>query len=291
MEWTMDLNQSVSFVAVIETGSFAAAARELDIPRSTVSARVAALEQRLGARLLRRTTRSVALTDDGRAYYDQIAPALRVIRAAEQSAVSTRGELRGTIRLSIPLDFPGEAIAAAIASFRCAHPHVSIHVYADNESIDFVAQNFDLAIRGGPPRGDELVAKKIGSFRFGAFGRTKNASRGASALRFASAAGSTWSQATRLSAVASEPAVVSNSFALLKELALAGAGIAILPAHMCNAEVDSGTLVEIEGGPALDASLYLVHPSRNDITARVRVFARHLAQALARPSKSGAAKR
>ncbi|WP_191631491.1 LysR family transcriptional regulator [Pandoraea sputorum] len=97
----MDLNGTLAFVTVVECGSFSAAARTLEIPRSTVSARVASLEAHLGVLLLRRTTRRIALTDDGRDYFERAAPAIRTLREAEQfdeTDAAGRRPLNGSIR-------------------------------------------------------------------------------------------------------------------------------------------------------------------------------------------------
>ncbi len=162
----MDINGCLAFAAVVESGSFAAAARELGLPRSTVSARVAALEARLGVRLLRRSTRSVALTDDGEAWYASVGGAIATLREAERRGLPGARALSGTIRLSAPLDFPEALLAEAIATFLAAHPHVRIDVHLGNEVVDFVSGNVDLAIRGGAPGGNEAVARRIAGFRY-----------------------------------------------------------------------------------------------------------------------------
>jgi DNA-binding transcriptional LysR family regulator len=280
----MDLNQCLSFTTVIERGSFSAAGRELALPRSTVSARVAALERRLGTRLLRRTTRSIALTDDGKAYYALVAPAVAAIRAAEQRTGQQTGSFSGSIRLSVPLDFPVVALGNAIASFQRSHPQVKIHVFVSNDVVDFVRDNIDLALRGGEPGGGDFVAKRIASFRFGAFRRPAHPMQPAGLLGFTAGVHQPWRRGRIRARGDAAPTIVSNSFAMLKQLALSGAGVAVLPVHMCASELDAGQLMEVQlpEVPA-DAGLYLVHLSRKDMTPRVRAFARHLRAAFERP--------
>ncbi|WP_158957808.1 LysR family transcriptional regulator [Paraburkholderia acidisoli] len=278
----MDINGCLAFVAVVEEGSFAAAGRALDLPRSTVSARVAALEARLGVRLLRRTTRSVALTADGEAWYASVAEAIRTLREAERTGIARGSALAGSIRLSVPLDFPADVLGEAIARFVAAHPLVNIDVHAGNEVVDFVAGNVDLAVRGRQPGGNDAVARRIASFRFAAFASAKwleahSAPHAEPALAFSTG----FADGARTA----KARVRANTFALLKALALRGAGVAVLPAHVGAPHVERGELVEVAlpDGVEPQADLYLVYPSRRDMSARVRAFADALCAALAAP--------
>lgn len=281
---TMDINGCLAFVAVVEGGSFAAAGRALDLPRSTVSARVAALEARLGVRLLRRTTRNVALTADGEAWYASVADAIRTLREAERTGIARGAALSGAIRLSVPLDFPADVLGEAIARFVAAHPLVNIDVHAGNEVVDFVAGNFDLAVRGRQPGGNDAVARKIAAFRFAAFASPKwveahsaQVSHDEPALAFSA----TFADGARTA----KARVRANTFALLKALALRGAGVAVLPAHMGAPHVERGELVEVALPNDVEpqADLYLVYPSRRDMSTRVRAFAEVLCAALDAP--------
>ncbi|PVX82816.1 LysR family transcriptional regulator [Paraburkholderia unamae] len=277
----MDINGSLAFVAVVNCGSFAAAARELGVPRSTVSARVAALETRLGVRLLRRSTRRLALTDDGEAWYASVGDAIVTLRDAERRGLAEGAALYGTIRLSVPLDFPEAVLADAIATFIAAHARVRVEVHASNDVVDFVGDRFDLAIRGGKPGGNDMVARRIASFRMAAFASPAwLAQRERTAAKPASLTAS-----LAFSPHANRSArVAANSFGLLKELAIRGAGVAMLPAHLCTDALAAGTLIEIDvaAKSAAQQGLYLVYPSRGDMSARVRAFAQHLGDALER---------
>ncbi|BET13130.1 LysR family transcriptional regulator [Pandoraea sputorum] len=291
----MDLNGTLAFVTVVECGSFSAAARALEIPRSTVSARVASLEAHLGVLLLRRTTRRIALTDDGRDYFERAAPAIRTLREAEQfdeTDAAGRRPLNGSIRLGVPFDFPFDALSQAIATFRAAHPRVRFDVLVDDSVSDFVDDNLDMAIRGGQPGGDHIVARRIATFGFArfaspVFGKAigKRASRGGHrdshdipqlVFKPRSASAST-PRSPALGAPLQNYAVATNSFALLKQLALHGAGMVVLPAHTCDAEVASGQLLSLPPDSVdTQAGLYLVYPSRRALTAKVKAFSDHL---------------
>ncbi|MEQ0777498.1 LysR family transcriptional regulator [Paraburkholderia tropica] len=295
--WTMDINGSLAFVAVVDCGSFAGAARELGVPRSTVSARVAALEARLGVRLLRRSTRRLALTDDGEAWYASVGGAIATLRDAERCGLAEGATLSGTIRLSVPLDFPDAVLADAIAAFLDAHPRVRVEVHASNDVVDFVSDKFDLAIRGGKPGGNDSVARRIAGFRMAGFAspawlaqhaRKSALDAGDTPERTVTAPGSYASHSslafsTRADRTGgTQASVKANSFGLLKQLAIRGTGVATLPAHLCVDALAAGTLVEIDAPvqAAAQQGLYLVYPSRGDMSARVRAFAQHLGDAL-----------
>ncbi|WP_322069635.1 LysR family transcriptional regulator [Paraburkholderia bannensis] len=293
----MDINGSLAFVAVVDCGSFAAAARELGVPRSTVSARVAALEARLGVRLLRRSTRRLALTDEGEAWYASVGGAIATLREAENRGLAESATLSGTIRLSVPLDFPDCVLADAIAAFVEAHARVRVEVHASNSIVDFIDDRFDIAIRGGNPGGNDAVARRIAGFRMALFAsptwlaqregasgndnaRDHNATTPDAFVSHSSLAFSPHADRSEYAGAR----VQANSFGLLMQLAIRGAGVATLPAHLCADAVAAGTLVEIDS-PAQAASqqgLYLVYPSRADMSARVRAFAQYLGDALER---------
>lgn len=293
----MDLNTTLAFVTVVECESFSAAARTLEIPRSTVSARVAALEAHLGTVLLRRTTRRIALTDDGRDYYERVAPAITALREAEHHGGPGTTALTGSIRMSVPFDFPFDVLSEAIATFREAHPQIRFDVVVDDSVSDFVDQNLDMVIRGGHPGGDHVIARRIASFRFAkfaspAFGVSrKRATPDVPQLAFKSRAAPAALAALPRSTALSPPAhyaVATNSFALLKQLALRGAGAAVLPEHTCETEVTRGELVRYpldtanakSSSGASQAGLYLVYPSRRELSPRVKAFSDHLVSTL-----------
>ncbi len=165
----MDLNQTRVFVEVARAGGFAAAARRLGLPKSTVSARVQSLEQRLGAQLFKRSTRQLALTDEGNAYFEAVAGAIDSLVNAEAASTSEKGVLSGKICFTAPLEFPRDAITSALASFLQKHPCVRFEIMLTNRPLDLVAENVDLALRGGDPGGAGLIVRKVGEIGFGLY--------------------------------------------------------------------------------------------------------------------------
>lgn len=288
----MDLNQTRVFVEVVRAGGFAAAARRLGLPKSTVSARVQALEARLGAQLLKRSTRHLALTAEGSAFFETVAGAVDTLVDAEAASTAERGVLSGTIRFTAPLEFPREALTAALAGFTRLHPHIRFEVTLTNQPLDLVTENIDLALRGGEPRGAGLIIRKVGEIAWGLYASPEYIERcgapetiedlaGHDLLLFTSA-----SQSRVLRAGeplhGNEPRIASDNFAFLRRLAVAGAGIAALPTALVARDLQRGRLERVlEGWSGEPSALHIVFPSRRDMSPRVKAFADHLAQALA----------
>src|ERR1041385_2742920 len=156
----MDLNEIAVFTRVVQAGSFTAAARLLGMPKSTVSRKVAELEERLDARLLQRTTRKLSLTDAGRTYFDYGVRIVHEIEAAESAVGSLQDKPRGLLRISIG---PGSAyLGPIIADFMKRNPEVQLEVLSSNRIVDLVEERFDLAIRAGALADSSLVARKLG---------------------------------------------------------------------------------------------------------------------------------
>src|SRR6187549_64902 len=135
------------FARVVQAGSFSKASRELGMPKSTVSRKVSALEERLGARLLQRTTRRLSLTEEGRAYYQHAA---RVVAEAEQAelAVTRLQETpRGLLRVTTPLNF--DYFAPIVSSYLSRYPDVQIELVGADRVVDLVQEYFDVAVRAG----------------------------------------------------------------------------------------------------------------------------------------------
>ena len=160
-----DLAALASFAHVVETRSFTAAAAALAVSKSAVSARVARLEDRLGVRLLHRTTRRVSPTDAGLAVY---AHASRMVAAAAEAAEVAEGasrEPRGFLRVSAPATFSELYLVGPIAELLAAHPAMRVEVVTSDRLVDLVAEGFDVAVRISALKDSSLVAKKLGTDR------------------------------------------------------------------------------------------------------------------------------
>lgn len=287
----MDLNQTRCFVEVVRAGGFAAAARRLDSPKSTISARIQALEARLGAQLLQRTTRRVLLTPEGAAYFEAVASAVDALVDAEADSATEEGVLSGKIRFTAPLEFPRDLLTGALASFSGLHPKVRFDLIMTNRRVDLVAETVDLALRGGDPASAGAGARPIGEFRLGLFASPNYlAKRGRPAgtidldahdlLLFADAAGLGAHTGPLLDdAAGAQPKIISDNFDMLRTLALSGAGIAMLPDLYVEQDASGGDLERvIEDWAGEPVSLYLLFPLRRELAPRVKAFADHLAR-------------
>lgn len=150
-----------AFVAVVEAGSFTAAADRLDTAKSAVSRRVSALEERLGVQLLRRTTRTLSLTDTGRSFYEHSARILADLEEAESAAQQEHGELRGTLRVALPMSFGVRHMCRPIAAFSKRHPKIRFDLDFNDRRIDLIEEGVDLAVRIGHLRDSSLIARKL----------------------------------------------------------------------------------------------------------------------------------
>jgi DNA-binding transcriptional LysR family regulator len=150
-----------AFIAVVEAGSFTAAAERLDIAKSAVSRRVSALEERLGVQLLRRTTRRLSLTDTGKSYYEHSARILADLDEAEAAVAQEHGELRGHLRVALPLSFGTRHMYGPIAEFTRQHPRVRFDLDLNDRRIDLIAEGVDLAVRIGRLADSTLIARRL----------------------------------------------------------------------------------------------------------------------------------
>src|SRR5262245_18176013 len=152
-----DLNQMAIFAAVVKAGGFTSAARVLAMPKSTVSKRVSELEDRLGMRLLHRTTRKVKLTDAGAAYYEQCKRIVEEAEEADRIVADRDASPRGAMRVTAPL-LLGETLAPVMERFLIEHPNVSIQFLVTDRRVDLIEEGIDVAIRPGALPASTLVA-------------------------------------------------------------------------------------------------------------------------------------
>lgn len=156
-----DLSGLTALLVVAERRSFTAAAAELGVTPSAVSQSVRALEERVGVRLLQRTTRSVGLTEAGTRFLDRLRPAMEGVRAAFESLDEVRGRPAGTLRLNIPRLASEWVIEPILASFLAAHPEIKLDITLDDGITDIVAGGFDAGIRVGEMLDRDVIAVRL----------------------------------------------------------------------------------------------------------------------------------
>jgi DNA-binding transcriptional LysR family regulator len=284
----------LTFAKVVELNSFRAAADALGAPRSTVSHKVAELEDRLGVRLLERTTRALRLTETGRIYYQQVAPALLAVHDAERAIADLHAEPRGLLRITAPAEFGQLAIGEVVAEYLRRHAAVEVRIELTDRVVDLIEEGFDLAVRRGPLQDSTLVTRKIGGQmhvrvyasrdyldRRGAPRRPEDLADHDCLVMTGLRHPATWMfrRGRKRVVVDVTPRACVNSFHVLRELAVSGHGIAQLPEFLGERAVPRGALRTV-----LDAFVeppyewHAVYPSARNLTAKVRAFLDVLAE-------------
>jgi DNA-binding transcriptional LysR family regulator len=147
---TDDFSDIPVFVAVVEAGSFSDAARRLNLTRSAVGKAVSRLEERIGGRLFHRTTRTQSLTEDGQSFHEHCQRALAELRAGQNLMDSGRTEIRGRLRVSMPVLFGRRCVAPILLRLSALHPELEVDMHFSDRLVDLVDDGFDLCVRNGP---------------------------------------------------------------------------------------------------------------------------------------------
>lgn len=145
-----DLNDLYFYVQIVDHGGFASAGRALGLPKSTLSRRLAALEERLGVRLIQRSTRRFTVTEIGQTYYEHCKAMLVEAEAAQAAIEMTRAEPRGVVRISCPITLLNAHVSNMLADFMVSYPHVTVQLDATNRRVDLIGEALDIAIRVRP---------------------------------------------------------------------------------------------------------------------------------------------
>ena len=291
-----DLNDIVVFARVVEAGSFTAAARLLGMPKTTVSRRIAALEDEVGVRLIQRTTRSLHITDAGRLYYEQSSQALRTIEDANLQLAQARAEPSGTIRISAPAGFGSHFLTGAVFDFLAAYPKTKVELHLTDDTLNLVENRIDLAFRTGIFPDSTLIARKLGSTqkilcasldylaRHGVPVAPEDLARHHCVIAGPSTGSAHW---VLDGPRGQKTVVVSGRFAAnemqaVVAAAIAGYGIAQLPYQFAEAAVRNGQLRRVLGDYATPVGgIYAVYPSSRHVSPLVKAFIEIAAERLA----------
>ncbi|MFO1075976.1 MAG: LysR substrate-binding domain-containing protein, partial [Geminicoccaceae bacterium] len=150
-----------AFAAVVETGGFQSAARQLGVSRALVSKRVAGLEADLGVQLLRRTTRKLSVTGPGADFYERCRRILGEFREATGELTRLQREPRGVLKVNGPMSFGQLHLAAAMVAFMCDHPQITVQLTLTDRFVDVVEEGYDIVLRIGALRGSSLIARRL----------------------------------------------------------------------------------------------------------------------------------
>src|SRR5689334_6280908 len=162
---THDFNDTLMFVKVVEKGSFTAAAMALGVPKATLSRKITELEQRLGTRLLKRTTRKLGLTEAGTLYYERSARIAQDLTEAESAVSQLNSAPRGWLRFTAPYSLGTDAITPLLPEFMARYPDVRLEMFLSNEKMDLIASEMDIALRVGNLPDSSLSARKLASLQ------------------------------------------------------------------------------------------------------------------------------
>jgi DNA-binding transcriptional LysR family regulator len=284
----VDLNEIVVFARVVETGSFTAAAQALGLPKSTVSRKIAQLEERLDARLLQRTTRKLSLTEIGKAYYERCQRIVSDIAAAEQLVADLQEAPRGLLRVTAPIDVGGVFLGSLVAEFVEKNAEIQVELVISDRVFDLVDERLDLAIRFGPLPDSTLVAKRLGTVTFlPVAGPSYVERRGSPAtpddlashdlIAFMPVARMrTWTlvgpRGDRRD-ITHSARVVANSLFTVRDAVRAGGGVSLLPDFAIAKDLQNGRLVRVMpewSGTA--GELFAVYPSTRNLSPKLRAF-------------------
>lgn len=290
-----DLNDLVYFVQVIDHGGFAPTERALGIPKSKLSRRIAALEQRLGVRLIQRSTHHFQVTAVGQRYYEQCRAMWVEAEAAQEMIDSLRAEPRGTIKLTCPVGLLNFHVADMLADFMQLYPQVTVHLEATNRRVDVIAEGVDLALRVRPrpledselvlkvlsDRGQCLVASPDLLARFAVPASPNDLAALPSLSRSTPHEPHSWllqGPDGQTVTIQHTPRYVTTDMPALMTAALAGVGVVQLPLLMLTQQLASGELVQLlpDWSPRREL-IHLVFPSRRGQLPSVRALIDFLA--------------
>jgi DNA-binding transcriptional LysR family regulator len=278
------------FAHVVTAKSMSAAGRQLKLSPAVISKRIRRLEERLGVRLLQRTTRQLSLTEAGQGFYERVVSILSSIEDAEAWVASGTGQARGTLRVSAPTSFGRMHIAPHLKPFLDANPLVSVDLILTDAFVDIIGEGFDLAVRIADLQDSSLVAKRLAPNH-----RVLCASPGYLAARGVPDSIEALARHTLITHNADQwrldgpsgPVNVrvggplrTNSSEVVREALLAGVGIALRSTWDVGPELKSGALLRVlpEYSVGKRVAVHAVYPSRRHMEQKVRVFVDYLAE-------------
>lgn len=290
----MDTQHLRTFVEVVRQGSFAAAARRLDLATSQATRAVAAIESELGARLLHRTTRKVTLTQPGAAYYEQVSVLLEQLDAAAEDLRSSTAEVRGVVRLTASLALGQRLVMPLLPRLHALYPGLQLDLRFSDMNVDLVGQQVDIALRQGPAVDDSLVGVRLARLHYRVCASPAYIERcgrprvpadltDCDCLRIALPGfQSEWTfrplggDATQTEVVPVKGWMVASSALSLHQAALAGLGPVLLADWLQDEDIAAGRLVDLfpeyeATSTNFDSAVWLLYASREHLPRRVRV--------------------
>jgi DNA-binding transcriptional LysR family regulator len=296
----MSLDDTAAFVVVATHGSFSRAAERLGVPKGTVSKRVARLEEKLGERLLQRTTRQVGMTDAGRAYYERCRHAVEAIADAERLLHDVKGTVTGTLRVSVAADLMRTLLVGCLGELRARHPHLRLEIDVSQRKVDLIAEGFDVALRGGGSIDDSnLVARKLADSSLVLCATPEYLRKHGTPRTLADLSEHECVTFLRPSPAPSpSPSklmgpeglvdadlhgwISVNEIGIVCELARAGHGIGLCESNMVRGDLATGALRQVLPDYGLwGGGLWAIYPSKHHLSPKVRAFVDFVDESLA----------
>ncbi|MBB6123612.1 LysR family transcriptional regulator [Sphingobium subterraneum] len=282
------LNDILVFMAIADAGSFVSGGQAMGLTRSAAGKAISRLEERLGVRLLNRTTRKLSLTDEGRAFYDHGLRVLAAVEDAESSVAGNTGTPRGLLRITVPDAFGRLVILPLLKDYLEAWPHVQMEVSLTDRVVDIVEEGFDLAIRIGVTHSDSrLISRVIASYtvlmcaspayleRRGEPRSVKDLADHECLLFSSKAQRQAWRLRTEdgtVVRVTGHNRLRLDSGEAIRDAAVAGLGIALLPEFLLESQIASSGLHAILTDITSTVDIVLLYPSKKFIEPRARTF-------------------
>ncbi|MGE0764285.1 MAG: LysR substrate-binding domain-containing protein [Bdellovibrionales bacterium] len=282
----MDLNAALVFVKVIQAGSFSQAAKQLDMPISTVSAKVAALEKRLGVSLLKRTTRKLHLTDSGVAYFEHAVKAVSELQQAEVATALGQEEVQGKVKITAPVEMGMSTLTEVLAEFLKKHPKIKVELLLTDRLVDLIGEGVDLAIRMGQLKDSSLISKKIGTAGFQLYAAPAYLKKAAPLKRpqdleahhcliFSILTTDYWflRRGETVQKIKVQGPFAANNLIAIHRMAVEGYGVALLPSFLCQEDVEKNRLVHVLDSWSTDKNpVHLVYPQQKYLPKSTRAI-------------------
>src|SRR5215469_12300744 len=275
-----DLDNILIFAKVAQFESITGAARSLGMPISTVSRRLSVLEAELGVSLLRRTTRRVSLTPQGRDYFSECQEPLNLLQDAERVLTQTQKKPEGLLRITIPLTLSREPFVDFISAFLRDHPRIRVDLFITNRFLDLAAENVDVAIRIGELRDSSMIARRLGKTVFYVvaapeYARARTLPEEPADLKSHDCV--LVSGRRKVTVHVSGP-VSSRDNNTITAFVHRGHGIGLLPSNICDESIAKGELIRLLPKWATSPiPVFAVYPSRRFLPLRLSVFLEALA--------------
>ncbi|TGQ42747.1 LysR family transcriptional regulator [Mesorhizobium sp. M00.F.Ca.ET.216.01.1.1] len=290
------------FRHVAELNSFAEAGRRLGLSPPAISKNIAELEAHLGVRLINRTTRRMALTEEGRIYLEHVTHGLDALARADQILCPIKTAPSGTLRVSAPMTVTLTWLSAAIPEFLSRYPDLKLDLHLDDRRVDIVREGFDLAIRGSDNLEDSsLVARKLAVMPhvlcaapsyFEKHGRPKTPSdlKAVNCIRFSlSGHADIWEfrKDGRTERIAIDGRYSVSSSLAVRDALRAGFGVSLIPCLYVESDLNAGRLQSaLDDWNTVETTLYAVYPARQHLAPKIRVFLDFLIEEFSRNKES-----